>query len=120
MKLTKPKFFLPVHGEYKHLMAHRQSALSVGIPEDHIHISQNGEVIELTPDSMKVTGTVTAGAVFVDGLGVGDVGSIVLRDRQRLAEDGLIVVVATINSKTGQLAAGPDIVSRGFVYVRES
>ena len=80
----------------------------------------NGEVIELTPDSMKVTGTVTAGAVFVDGLGVGDVGSIVLRDRQRLAEDGLIVVVATINSKTGQLAAGPDIVSRGFVYVRES
>ncbi len=120
MKLTQPKFFLPVHGEYKHLMAHRQSALSVGIPEDHIHIGQNGEVIELTPDSMKVTGTVTAGAVFVDGLGVGDVGSIVLRDRQRLAEDGLIVVVATINSKTGQLAAGPDIVSRGFVYVRES
>ena len=101
-------------------MAHRQSAISVGIPEDHIHISQNGEVIELTPDSMKVVGTVTAGAVFVDGLGVGDVGSIVLRDRQRLAEDGLIVVVATINSKTGQLAAGPDIVSRGFVYVRES
>ena len=120
MKLTQPKFFLPVHGEYKHLMAHRQSALSIGIPEENIHISQNGEVIELTPDSMKVVGTVTAGAVFVDGLGVGDVGSIVLRDRQRLAEDGLIVVVATINSKTGQLAAGPDIVSRGFVYVRES
>ncbi|BCI60887.1 ribonuclease J [Solibaculum mannosilyticum] len=118
--IVKPKFFIPVHGEQKHLHKHMVLAKGMGIPADHILISEIGKVVELTPNSMKVVGTVPAGRVLVDGLGVGDVGSIVLRDRKHLAEDGLIVVVASIDAESGFVVSGPDIVSRGFVYVRES
>ena len=120
MNLMRPKFFIPVHGEYKHLRKHANLAISMGIPESNVHISQIGEVMELDGETLKVTGTVPAGQVLVDGLGVGDVGSIVLRDRKHLAEDGLIILVAAIDGNTGALLSGPDIVSRGFVYVRES
>lgn len=120
LSLTKPKYFLPVHGEYKHLKAHERSAISVGVPKENIHIGENGEVIEVSQDRMEVVSKVEAGAVLVDGLGVGDVGTIVLRDRQRLAQDGLIIVVITMESVSGAILAGPDIVSRGFVYVREA
>lgn len=118
--LVKPQFFLPVHGEQKHLQKHAELAQSLGMDPSHILLGDVGKVIEITPDKMAVTGQVQAGKVLVDGLGVGDVGSIVLRDRRHLAEDGLIVVVATIDPVQGCVVAGPDIVSRGFVYVRES
>ena len=120
LSITKPKFFIPVHGEYKHLMKHKQTALSVGIPESNIIIAGIGNVIETDGVDMKISGQVPAGRVLVDGLGVGDVGAIVLRDRKRLAEDGLIIAVATIDRMSGEILAGPDVVSRGFVYVRES
>lgn len=120
LTLTKPKFFMPVHGEFKHLKKHAGIAKTVGIPESNIYIGEIGQVIELDGVSMKKVGTVTAGKVLVDGYGVGDVGSIVLKDRKHLAEDGLIIVVATIERESGAVMAGPDIVSRGFVYVRES
>jgi ribonuclease J len=120
LSLTKPKFFVPVHGEFKHLRAHSRLAQETGIPASNIHIGEIGQVIELDNIEMKQVGTVEAGGVFVDGLGVGDVGSIVIRDRKRLAQDGLIIVVATIEGETGACMSGPDIVSRGFVYVRES
>ncbi len=120
LSLVKPKFFIPVHGEYKHLKKHADVAISIGVDPANVIISEIGKVIETDSVTMKVTGTVPAGRVLVDGLGVGDVGNIVLRDRKRLAEDGLIVVVMTIDSQTGEVLAGPDIVSRGFVYVRES
>lgn len=118
--LTKPKFFIPVHGEYKHLKKHAELAYSMGMSEDSVIIGTIGDVIETDGVDMKITGAVHAGKVLVDGLGVGDVGSIVLRDRKHLAEDGLIVVVVTIEKSGGTILAGPDIVSRGFVYVRES
>ncbi len=118
--LTKPKFFLPVHGEYKHLKKHAQLAVNMGISPENVLIGSIGNVIETDGVDMKITGNVPAGRVLVDGLGVGDVGSIVLRDRKHLAQDGLIVIVTTIDSFTGEVLAGPDIVSRGFVYVRES
>ncbi len=120
LSLTKPKFFIPVHGEYKHLKKHAGLAESLGIPASNIIIANIGNVIETDSVEMKITGNVPAGRVFVDGLGVGDVGSIVLRDRKHLSEDGLIIAVATIDSATGEILSGPDIVSRGFVYVRES
>ncbi len=120
LSITKPKFFIPVHGEYKHLYQHKATAIAVGIPQENVILGDNGFVIETDGVDMKVTGTVPAGRVFVDGLGVGDVGSIVLRDRKHLAEDGLIIAVATIDRETGVILAGPDVVSRGFVYVRES
>lgn len=120
LSITKPKFFIPVHGEYKHLMKHRDTALSVGIPESNIIIADIGNVIETDGVDMKITGQVPAGKVLVDGLGVGDVGAIVLRDRKHLAQDGLIIAVATIDRASGDILAGPDVVSRGFVYVRES
>lgn len=120
MALTKPKFFIPVHGEYKHLKKHAQTAKEMGIPEENIIIAEIGNVIETDGVEMKITSQVPAGKILVDGLGVGDVGSIVLRDRKHLAQDGLIIVVATIESESGTILAGPDIVSRGFVYVRES
>ncbi len=120
LSLVKPKFFIPVHGEYKHLKKHSDIAKSMGIEPSNIQIPDIGQVIEVCKESMKVTGTVQAGPVLVDGYGVGDVGSIVLRDRKLLSEDGLILVVATIEKETGNVIAGPDIVSRGFVYVRES
>ena len=120
MAVTKPKFFLPMHGEYKHLKRHADLAVSMGIPPQNMLIGDIGKVVELDGDSMKFGETVMAGKVLVDGLGVGDVGSIVLRDRKHLAEDGLIVVVTAIERATGRIISGPDIVSRGFVYVRES
>lgn len=120
LAITKPKFFMPVHGEYKHLKIHSRLAQEIGLPPSNIHLGENGQVIELTPETMRVEGTVESGSVLVDGLGVGDVGAIVLRDRRHLAQDGLIIVVVTMESSSGALLAGPDIVSRGFVYVRES
>ena len=120
LSLVKPKYFIPVHGEYKHLQKHKNLALSLGIPEKNIIIADIGNVIESDGVEMKITGNVPSGRVLVDGLGVGDVGAIVLRDRKHLSEDGLIIAVATIDSATGEILAGPDIVSRGFVYVRES
>ena len=120
MALTRPKFFIPVHGEYKHLKKHAQTAVAMGIPEENIIIGSNGNVIETDGTDIKITGQVSAGRVLVDGLGVGDVGAIVLRDRKHLAEDGLIIAVASIDFENGQILAGPDIISRGFVYVRES
>lgn len=120
ISLTKPKFFIPVHGEYKHLKRHAMTAMEVGIPEENIVIGEIGNVIEMDGVDIKISGQVPAGRVLVDGLGVGDVGAIVLRDRKHLAQDGLIIVVATIESESGTVLAGPDVVSRGFVYVRES
>ena len=120
MGITKPKFFIPVHGEQKHLQKNVGLAKSMGIPIKNIFTPDIGKVVEFTRNTMKDVGTVPAGRVMVDGIGVGDVGSIVLRDRRHLAEDGLIVVVATIDSMDGHIISGPDIVSRGFVYVRES
>lgn len=118
--LVKPQFFIPVHGEQKHMLKNKMLAESMGIDKRNIVIPDNGVVVELTPDSLKEVSTVPAGKVFVDGYGVGDVGSVVLKDRKHLAEDGLIVVVATIDSVSGEVIAGPDVVSRGFVYVREA
>lgn len=120
LSITKPKFFIPVHGEYKHLKRHAMLALEMGVPEKNIVIGEIGNVIELDNVEIKITGQVPAGKVLVDGLGVGDVGAIVLNDRKRLAQDGLIIVVATIERESGTVLAGPDVVSRGFVYVRES
>ncbi|ABY92781.1 MULTISPECIES: ribonuclease J [Thermoanaerobacter] len=118
--LIKPKFFIPVHGEYRHLVQHAKLAETLGMPPQNIFIVDNGTVLEFTKNSGRIAGTVTAGKVLVDGLGVGDVGNIVLRDRKHLAQDGLLVVVVTISKETGGIIAGPDIISRGFVYVRES
>jgi ribonuclease J len=118
--LVRPKFFIPVHGEYKHLKQHAKLAENMGLEKENIFILDNGSVLELTKDSAKTNGTVTSGKVLVDGLGVGDVGNIVLRDRKHLSQDGLIVIVVTISKESGQVIAGPDIISRGFVYVRES
>lgn len=118
--LTKPKFFIPVHGEYKHLRQHAKLAEKLGTDVNNIFILSNGKVLELDKDSAKVTGTVPSGKVLVDGLGVGDVGSVVLRDRQHLSQDGLIVVVVTIDAETGSVVAGPDVISRGFIYMKES
>ncbi len=120
LSLVKPKFFIPVHGEYKHLVKHKDTAMSIGIPENNIIIGEIGNVIETDGVDMRVTSQVHAGRVLVDGLGVGDVGAIVLRDRKHLAQDGLIIAVSTIERATGTVLAGPDVVSRGFVYVRES
>ena len=116
--LVKPKYSVPVHGEYRHLLAQARVAEELGIPKDNIHILSSGDVLELDEESAEVTGKVHVGDIMVDGLGVGDVGNIVLRDRQHLAEDGIIIVVLTLEGGSGQLLAGPDIVSRGFVYVR--
>lgn len=120
MGLTKPKFFMPLHGEYRHLYSSSKLAQSMGIESKNIMIGQLGSVVEFTPESMKTVASVQAGKLLVDGLGVGDVGSIVLRDRKHLAEDGLIAVVMTIDKASGDVVSGPEIVSRGFVYVRES
>ncbi len=118
--LVKPKYAIPVHGEYKHLRAHQTIAQELGYDKEHIFILSSGDVLELDESGAQVTGQVPVGDVLVDGLGVGDVGNIVLRDRQHLAEDGIIIVVMTLESGSGQVLAGPDIVSRGFVYVRGS
>ncbi len=118
--LVRPKYAIPVHGEYRHLKAQAGIARSLGIPKENIFILSSGDVLELNEEKAAVTGHVPTGAILVDGLGVGDVGNIVLRDRQHLAEDGILIVVLTLEKYSNQLLAGPDIVSRGFVYVRES
>ena len=118
--LLKPKFAIPVHGEYRHLKANAAIAESLGVPKENIFIVHSGDVLALDQESAEVVDKVQTGAILVDGLGVGDVGNIVLRDRQHLAEDGILIVVLTLEKRTNQLLAGPDIVSRGFVYVRES
>ncbi|WP_300383213.1 ribonuclease J [Clostridium sp.] len=118
--LVKPKFFVPIHGEYRHLKQHGELAMSLGMPEDHILIPENGGVIEVTRQGIKRNGIVNSGQIFVDGLGVGDVGNIVIRDRKHLSQDGILTVVITLNRETNEVVAGPDIISRGFVYVRES
>ncbi|MDR1801352.1 MAG: ribonuclease J [Lachnospiraceae bacterium] len=118
--LVKPKYAIPVHGEYRHLKANAQIAQALGIAKDHIFILQSGDVLELNENDAKITGKVHTGEILVDGLGVGDVGNIVLRDRQHLAEDGILIVVMTLEHGSNRLLSGPDIVSRGFVYVRES
>lgn len=118
--LVKPKFFMPVHGEFRHLKQHSLLAQKLGMEESNIFISDIGQVLELSKDSARLSGNVTAGQVLVDGLGVGDVGNIVLRDRKHLSQDGILTVVVTIERESGKVIAGPDIISRGFVYVRES
>ncbi len=118
--LVRPKYAIPVHGEYKHLKAQAKIAGELGIPKDHIFILQSGDVLELDNERARVTGRVPVGAILVDGLGVGDVGNVVLRDRQHLAEDGIMIVVLSLDGATNELVAGPDIVSRGFVYVKTS
>ena len=118
--LTHPKYALPIHGEYRHRMAQKGLAESMGIPKENILLMSSGDVVEVSQDQCKVVDHVQAGAILVDGLGVGDVGNIVLRDRQNLAQNGIIIVVLTLEKFSNQLLAGPDLVSRGFVYVRES
>lgn len=118
--LVKPKFFVPVHGEFRHLKIHAELAKQMGVKANHIIISDIGKVIEMGGKSIKVTGTVPAGRVFVDGTGVGDVGNVVLRDRKHLAQDGMVVVVAAVSGNDGTLVTEPDIITRGFVYVKES
>ncbi len=120
LALAKPKYFMPVHGEFKHLSRHKALALQIGMKPENIFLMENGQVLEVSKKAAKITGIVPSGRVLVDGLGVGDVGSIVLRDRKHLSEDGLIVVVMTIDQASKTVVAGPDIISRGFVYVRES
>ena len=118
--LAKPKYFIPVHGEYRQLIAHSETAKEMGIPAENIFLMKNGRILEMNENEAKMTGSVPAGKILVDGLGVGDVGNIVLRDRQHLSQDGLIIIVMTMDGATGDIVSGPDVISRGFVYVRES
>jgi len=120
LNLIRPRYFIPVHGEYRHLMKHAKLAESLGIPRSRIFVTENGQMIEVGKKKASIVGKVTAGKVLVDGLGVGDVGNIVLRDRKQLSQDGIMIVVVTLNKEVGEVVAGPDIVTRGFVYVRES
>ncbi|MBC7347863.1 MAG: ribonuclease J, partial [Clostridia bacterium] len=120
LNLVRPRFFVPVHGEYRMLVKHARLAAQVGVPGSNIFVAENGQVLEFTKERGSLAGTVPAGRVLVDGLGVGDVGNIVLRDRKQLAQDGILIVVLTLDREAGNIVAGPDIVSRGFVYVREA
>ena len=120
LNLVKPKFFMPIHGEYRHLSLHSKLAQSIGIPEENIFILEDGDILELDPHAGKKTGKVTSGNVYVDGLSVGDIGSVVLRNRRMLSRDGIVVVIIAVNKQTGKLIGRPDIVSRGFVDTRES
>lgn len=120
LNMIKPRYFIPVHGEYRHLIKHAQLAENLGIPRSRIFVAENGQVIEIGRKKANIAGKVTAGKVLVDGLGVGDVGNIVIRDRKQLSQDGIMIVVVTIDKDSGDVVAGPDIVTRGFVYVRES
>jgi len=120
LNLVKPKFFMPIHGEYRHLSLHASLAQSIGIPEENTFLLEDGDILELSPQSARVAGKVTSGNVYVDGLSVGDVGSVILRDRKMLARDGIVVVIIAVNKQTGKLVGRPDIVSRGFVDTRES
>ncbi|MCL2406762.1 MAG: ribonuclease J [Defluviitaleaceae bacterium] len=118
--LLAPKYFMPIHGEYKHLKHHCELAAGMGMPRENVFLTNLGEVLEIGNEGAKINGTVTNGQVFVDGLGIGDVGNIVIRDRKILSEDGIIIVALSVEVETGQIISGPDIISRGFVYVRES
>ncbi|HZK17841.1 MAG TPA: ribonuclease J, partial [Clostridia bacterium] len=120
LNLIKPKFFVPVHGEYRMLIKHAELAQEMGVATGNVFVAENGQVLEFTRHRGRVNGRVTAGPVLVDGLGVGDVGNIVLRDRRVLSQDGILIVVVSISRETNKILSGPDIVSRGFVYVRES
>ena len=120
LALAKPKYFIPVHGEYRQLRAHRETAVNMGVPRENVLMMSNGRVLEINENSAEFTGNVQSGRILVDGLGVGDVGNIVLRDRQHLSQDGLIIAVMSMDSSTGRIVSGPEIISRGFVYVRES
>ncbi|MDY3059010.1 ribonuclease J [Fusobacterium sp.] len=120
LNLIKPKYFMPVHGEHKMLKAHKDTAIETGVPKNNIIIAQNGSKVEVTKSSVKIKGKVNAGATLVDGLGVGDIGNIVLKDRQQLSQDGVVVIVFTLDKETGKIIVGPDIVTRGFVYSKES
>ncbi len=118
--LTKPRYAIPVHGEYRHLQAHSELYQALGMSKENVFILRSGNVLEMNDECAVITGSVPAGSLFVDGLGVGDVGNVVLRDRHMLSENGLIVVAMSIESETGLVVSGPDIITRGFVYVRES
>lgn len=120
LNLIKPKYFIPVHGEYRHLVQHARLAVDLGIDSENVIIAENGDMIEVSEEKIRVSGKAASGKIFVDGLGVGDVGNIVLRDRKQLSQDGILIVVVTIDKENSRVVAGPDIVSRGFVYVRES
>ena len=120
VNLVKPKFFMPIHGEYRHLTIHAQIAQSVGIPKENIFVLEDGDILELNPQTGKIAGKVSAGNVYVDGLSVGDIGTVVLRDRKMLSRDGMVVVIIAINRQTGKLIGRPDIISRGFVDTREA
>ena len=120
LALTKPKYFIPIHGEYRHLIAHGETAKIMGVPKENIFKLENGKILEMDKNNAEFTGLVQSGIVLVDGLGIGDVGNVVLRDCQHLSQDGLIIVVLTMDGSTGEVIAGPDVISRGFVYVRES
>ena len=120
LNLVKPKYFVPIHGEYRHLVQHARLAQEMGVPNENVFIPEIGDVMEFTARSGRMAGRVTSGRIFVDGLGVGDVGSVVLRDRKQLSQDGILITVVTIDRENGQVIAGPDVISRGFVYVRES
>ena len=120
LALAKPKYFIPVHGEFRQLKAHAETAQEMGIPKENIFLMKNGRVLEMNEKEAKLTTSVPSGKILVDGLGVGDVGNIVLRDRQHLSQDGLIIIVMTMDSNSGEIVSGPDVISRGFVYVRES
>jgi ribonuclease J len=120
LNLVKPKFFMPIHGEYRHLTLHSKLAQSIGIPKDNIFVLEDGDVLEVSPQAGKITGKIASGNVYVDGLSVGDIGSIVLRDRRMLSRDGIVMVIIALNRQTGKLVGRPDIVSRGFVNTRDS
>jgi ribonuclease J len=120
LNLVKPKFFMPIHGEYRHLSLHARLAQSVGIPEENIFVLEDGDILELGPQSGRINGKITSGNVYVDGLSVGDIGTIVLRNRRMLSRDGIVVVIIAVNKQTGKLMSRPDIVSRGFVDTREA
>ncbi len=120
LAMVHPQFFMPIHGEYRQLVLHAKLAHSMGIPADHIIVAEDGDIVEVTPEAVKVVNHTPCGNVFVDGLGVGDVGQVVMRDRQVLAQDGILLAVLTVDKETGQPLAGPDIISRGFVYMRDA
>ena len=120
LNLVKPKFFVPVHGEYRHLVKHAKLAVQIGIPDENIFVAENGQVLEFSAKKGAINGRVTSGRILIDGLGVGDVGNIVLRDRKQLSQDGIFIIVVTIDKVANLVVAGPDVISRGFVYVRES
>jgi ribonuclease J len=120
LNLVKPRFFMPIHGEYRHLSLHAKLAQSVGMLKDNIFVLEDGDILELNPQAARLAGKITSGNVYVDGMSVGDIGSVVLRNRRMLARDGIVVVIIAVNKQTGKLVGRPDIVSRGFVDTRES